>query len=134
MKYAGRIDRLPAERAANVEVLSSPNRVPLTTPRDFTHALIEDVARKHGVTVEDIKGPRRHRNIVIARCEAIRRVSAARARLSYPELGLIFGGRDHTTIMYHVDKSGQGREECRCNQHIERYAGATNTNEGATAR
>lgn len=121
MSHAGRIDRLPEERATNVEVLSSPNRVPVTTPRDYTLALIEDIARKHGVTVQEVRGQTRRRHIMLARCEAIRAVAKARPSWSYPELGKFFGGRDHTTIMHHLDKSGRGRQTCRCDWHIEQY-------------
>lgn len=116
MNYAEYADRV----AVNVEIVG--NKVPVTTPRDYTLALVEDIARKHGVDVKDVRGASRHRPVVLARCEAIRAVSKARPTWSYPVLGRFFGNRDHTTIMYHLDKSGQGRHVCRCDWHIEHYS------------
>jgi chromosomal replication initiation ATPase DnaA len=86
------------------------------SPRDFTLALVGGIARKHGVSVEDIRGPDRHRTVMLARCEAIRAIGKARPNWSYPEIGRFFGGRDHTSIMHHYDKRGQGRQTCSCDK------------------
>lgn len=83
------------------------------SPRDHIHALIGDIARKHQMTYDAVMRKDRHRSVVSARCEAIRTVAAQYPRLSYPELGRIFG-MDHTTILHHLDKTGQGRNTCRC--------------------
>lgn len=90
--------------------------IAITSPRNFTRAMVEDVAREHGTTFERIMSHDRHRSVVIARCAAMRKVSAARPRWSYPELGRFFGGMDHTSVMYHVDKKGLGRAECSCDK------------------
>lgn len=82
------------------------DHVPLTTPRDFTDAIIEQVAREHGVTPMQILGPWRAKHVVAARFAAIRRVYEARPNWSYPMLGSLFGGRDHTSIMNALDKTG----------------------------
>ena len=73
-------------------------QIPTTTPRGFTMAIIEEVARAHGVRVADILGPCRERPLVKARHEAIRRVHQARPNMSTPEIGRMFN-RDHKTIL-----------------------------------
>jgi hypothetical protein len=84
--------------------------------RKPSRRIIEDVAKAHGVTAKDIIGPSRLRIVMIARCEAIRKVSAEWPWLSYPSLGRLFGRRDHTSIMNHLDKSGHGRQTCSCDR------------------
>lgn len=61
--------------------------------------IIRLVGLKHGVSVEDIIGPRRSRNIVAARHEAIRLVKSHMPHLAYPAIGRIFN-RDHTSILF----------------------------------
>lgn len=82
-------------------------QVALTSPRDFTLALIAEVAAKHDVTVEDILSASRQNRIVQARREAIWVVRNARPALSYPALGRIFR-RDHSTVMYHLAATKRG--------------------------
>ena len=77
------------------------------TPKAFTLAIVESVAARHGVSVADIFGQCRLKKIVIARHEAIVEVVEARPHWSYPEVARLFGGRDHTTIMHAVKKSGR---------------------------
>lgn len=90
---------------------------PTTAPaRKPSRVIIREVAAAHGLTAADITGPSRKRPIMLARCEAIRKVAAEWPNLSYPVLGLLFGGRDHTTIMNHLDKTGQGRQGCACDR------------------
>ena len=79
------------------------------TPKQFTLAIVGDVASRHGVTVEEILGPRRHRHIINARFEAIAKVVEARPQWSYPTIGKLFN-RDHSTIMSALDKIGARRD------------------------
>lgn len=75
------------------------DQTPITTPRDFTRAIIADVARKHGVTVAEILSTNRARRIIAARFEAIRAVSEARPHLSTPVIGRMFR-KDHSSILF----------------------------------
>lgn len=72
--------------------------------------IIKEIALKHGVSVHDIKGRSRKRKIVAARFEAVAAVEEkyrlAGFDLSLPALGRIFGGRDHTTMIYALKKAG----------------------------
>lgn len=66
--------------------------------------LMKTVADRHGVTAEDICGPSRKAKICAARKEAmIEAKSTVKKTGDYPsfsEVGLWFGGRDHTTVMH----------------------------------
>lgn len=69
-------------------------RCPLTP----LSVIAAEVASKHGVTVDDIKGPRRVKNIMAARVEFYIRAVNETSK-SYPQIGRFCGGRDHTTIL-----------------------------------
>lgn len=79
--------------------------VPATTPRTLNLAIVEEIANRHEVKVADILSPKRCKKIVAARDEAIRALGIANPRWSYPDLGRFFG-RDHTTIMHSLQKTG----------------------------
>ncbi len=63
---------------------------------------LRDLADSYDVTVADIIGPRRTKNIVPARHHAMHML---RDRgWSYPEIGAKLGGRDHSTVMYGIGR------------------------------
>lgn len=65
--------------------------------------IMELCAKYFGVTKEDLCGEKRLQNIVMARQIAMyfcRTFLAA----TYPEIGRIFGGKDHSTVMYGIKK------------------------------
>jgi chromosomal replication initiator protein len=64
--------------------------------------IIEQAAQTCGLSVEDIVGEKKSRRLVIARHYAMNRVYYE-TNLSLPEIGRLFG-RDHTTIIYGVDR------------------------------
>ena len=67
--------------------------------------IITDVLRDFpGITYAQVMGPGRSIPIVEARHTCILAVHRARPDLSFPQLGAIFGGRDHTTILFAVRK------------------------------
>lgn len=68
--------------------------------------IIATVALKHGVTPAEIKGRSRKVEIVAARHEAMAETRRLRPDLSYPLIGKLFGGRDHTTVIHAVKKMG----------------------------
>jgi len=57
-----------------------------------------------GVTIDEVKGPRRSKRIVRPRQIAMYEVYRQRPDLSYPTIGRMFGGRDHTTCLHAVRK------------------------------
>lgn len=57
-----------------------------------------------GINYAQVVGPGRSFPVVDARHTCIYVVHKARLDLSLPQLGVVFGGRDHTTILYAIDK------------------------------
>jgi chromosomal replication initiator protein len=85
--------------------------LPPTTPRVVTPELIlDETAKMFGWTVEDICGKSRRRPLVTARQTGMY-VMRELTDLSYPRIAEAFGGRDHTTVMYAVDKIKQQMTE-----------------------
>lgn len=74
----------------------TPQKVISQLPR-----IIQEVALKHGVSIADIKGPRRHALIVKARQEFFYRARHETAQ-SYPQISRFCGNRDHTSAMWSV--------------------------------
>ncbi|MGB6059511.1 MAG: helix-turn-helix domain-containing protein [Microthrixaceae bacterium] len=60
-------------------------------------------ASMFGVEVEQITGKSRTRDLVHARQVGMY-VCRQETDLSYPQIGKVFGGRDHTTVMHACDK------------------------------
>lgn len=77
--------------------------------------IIEGVAVKHGLSVKDLKGPSLIRKIAYARFEAMWTLRQQPApqwkggahRYSLPQIGRMFGNRDHTTAMNGVKRWAQ---------------------------
>jgi chromosomal replication initiator protein len=78
-------------------ILSEP--MPLTS----TQQILKEVAEKHGVTVEDLKGPCRRLKYALPRHEAAYRI-VKELGFSLPKTGRVLGKRDHTTILNSVRK------------------------------
>jgi len=69
------------------------------TDRTFCDEVIRKVAIAFNITPKELLGPRRHRMILRPRQVAMflaRKVG----KLSFPQIGLAFGGRDHTTVLH----------------------------------
>ncbi len=78
--------------------------LPPTTPRNITPDLIlDETAKMFGWTIDDLCGKSRRRPLVTAR-QISMYVMRELTDLSYPRIAEAFGGRDHTTVMYAVDK------------------------------
>ena len=77
--------------------------------RPEKQASVEDIQRAtcdyFNIRLADLKSHRRHRAVSFPRMVAMY-VSRQRLKLSYPELGDRFGGKDHTTVMSAVKKIG----------------------------
>ena len=99
----------PECRFSRVAALA--NLAGMIRPRSSARAVIAQVAAWHGVGVSDILGQSRLRPIVKARFDAIAAVygncrHVDGRRLSLPEVGRHFGGRDHTTVKSALNKLG----------------------------
>jgi chromosomal replication initiator protein len=74
--------------------------------------IIEHTEQMFGFTVEELKGRQRHRALVTAR-QISMYVTRQMTDLSFPQIAKEFGGRDHTTVMYAVDKISNQMAERR---------------------
>lgn len=89
-----------AERARLRKLaLDAENKVNLALEKTALE-IIERIAKRHGLQAGHITGERRSRYILNARLEAYDAVFTKYPNFSLPRLGKIFGGRDHTTMLY----------------------------------
>lgn len=80
----------------------------------YLQRILEVVALEADLSIEDLVGPVRSRSIAQARHAGMWlakvRPEVTGRRRSYPEVGRAFGGRDHTTVIYAVEKIEAQRE------------------------
>jgi chromosomal replication initiator protein len=69
--------------------------------------IIKEVALKYGLTYAQLVSHRRHARLIPARHEAYFR-AYKETSASLPQIGLAFGGRDHTTIMHGIRRHESG--------------------------
>lgn len=93
-------DRIMAALSADVPHLWHPRRRERSPQQ-----IIRETAQEYHVTVEDIVGARRSRDLIMARHRAIWRVCVACTKLSLQQVGERFGNRDHTTILHAFRKT-----------------------------
>ncbi len=68
-------------------------------------AIQEEVCRHYGLSIAELVGDKRDKRVVVPRQVAMY-LSRELTQSSLPALGRAFGGRDHTTVMYAVNKVG----------------------------
>ncbi|UFS83192.1 hypothetical protein LPB79_13140 [Rhizobium sp. T136] len=74
-------------------------------PRRPTKHIIADVLENFpGVTWDDLKSKHRTHDVVYPRQLCMYEVHRQRKDMSYPAIGRLFGGRDHTTVLHAVRK------------------------------
>ncbi|OGO04169.1 MAG: chromosomal replication initiation protein DnaA [Chloroflexi bacterium RBG_13_56_8] len=72
------------------------------TKIDFDQ-ILKVVASYYSLLLEDLVGPRRSRNIALAR-QVTMYLARELTEMSFPQVGEALGSRDHTTVMYGCDK------------------------------
>ncbi len=70
---------------------------------DSPEAILKAVADEFRVPVSELTGPRRARRVVVPRQAAMHLMREV-TQLSFPQIGEILGGRDHTTVIYGTEK------------------------------
>jgi len=76
--------------------------------REKAQRIVEGVALEHGLAVADVCGDSREAPIVVARAQAIRRVERE-TQLTLAQIGSLFGGLDHSSVIFHL----RGRRQQR---------------------
>ncbi len=80
------------------EILSDDQPAPITFDR-----ILNEISNVYGVSVDDIRSRKRSAQVSIARkvaCYIIKETTT----MSYKEIGLEIGGRDHSTVIYYRDE------------------------------
>ena len=73
-------------------------------PRSVTcEDVLNAVADYYGVSIEDLKGPRRSRNVTVPR-QITMYLSRLLTASSLPKIGEMLGGRDHSTVLHGCSK------------------------------
>ncbi len=103
------LNRAPLSEEIARHVLA--DLLPAAKPRVITpQVILEETAKMFGWTIEDLCGKSRRRPLVTARQIGMY-VFRELTDYSYPRIAEEFGGRDHTTVMYAVDKVKQQMTE-----------------------
>lgn len=83
------------------------------------HHIIEATSVVHGLSAEDLTSPNRSRRITRPRQQAMY-VARQITDLSFPQIGRRLGGRDHTTILFGVQKIAKRQHDPETRQALER--------------
>jgi len=86
----------------NILGRSQDERTARTTPQ----IIMEQVSKRFKVDVKSILGSKRNKEIVLARQVAML-LCREELGLSYPALGRLFGGKDHSTVLHSINKIKQ---------------------------
>lgn len=73
----------------------------VTMPPNRMRLIAQQVAEAHGLTVDDLVGPKLPKRYVHPRHEAMWRIRHLGV-FSLTQVGRFFGGRDHTTVRHGV--------------------------------
>jgi chromosomal replication initiator protein len=82
-------------------------------------SIMKAVADHYSIKISDLRSERKHKVVALPRQVAMY-LMRGMTRCSLPEIGLRFGGRDHTTVMYAVKKiEKRSREDVSLKSTIE---------------
>ncbi|MEO0947494.1 MAG: chromosomal replication initiator protein DnaA [Cyanobacteria bacterium J06641_5] len=86
----------------------------LNPPSDCTgaspEAILQAIVENFGVSIADLKGASRRREISWARQVGMY-LMRQHTNLSLPRIGEVFGGKDHTTVLYGCDKVAKKQKQ-----------------------
>jgi hypothetical protein len=85
------------------------SNVNLGKEKQLAREIRRHLARRYDVTLAEMDGDRRSIRVVQARHAAMAEIYVQCPSISLPEIGRMFGGRDHTTVLHAVKKLGVWR-------------------------
>ena len=97
------IDHKPLTIEFAESVLGKTSNSNSTRPRATVSDAMKLVSNQFNITLSDLKGERRTRSIAAPR-QILMYLLRKELRMSFQDIGLFLGGRDHTTIIHGVDK------------------------------
>lgn len=71
---------------------------------------IAHFAQRHGVTVDQLKGPQRFKKLAHLRQDLYRELYDT-GLYSMPQIGALLGNRDHTTVLHGIRKARERAQE-----------------------
>ena len=93
-------------KTVNVDIAQSQLRDTINSPKQANisiETIVKVVSDNYGVSISDIKGKKRTKNVMLPRQIALY-IARELTEYSTTELGAEFGGRDHTTVMHSCQK------------------------------
>lgn len=99
------ISGLPMTVDSIAPVLNPPSDQVEASPETVMNAIVETF----GISIEDLKSSSRRREISVARQIGMY-LMRQHTDLSLPKIGEVFGGKDHTTVLYSCEKITQQKE------------------------
>lgn len=99
------ISGLPMTVSSIAPVLNPPSEQVEASPETVMNA----VAETYGISIDDLKSSSRRREISVARQIGMY-LMRQHTDLSLPKIGEVFGGKDHTTVLYSCEKIAQQKD------------------------
>jgi chromosomal replication initiator protein len=99
------ISGLPMTVDSIAPVLNPPSDQVEASPETVMNA----VSETYGISIDDLKGSSRRREISVARQIGMY-LMRQHTDLSLPKIGEVFGGKDHTTVLYSCEKIAQQKD------------------------
>lgn len=94
----------PTERPRDVLHIASPEPSKITMDRILKAAVKASAYSTRGVvTLHELRSPRRYKNLVHWRHIAFA-LARKHTELTFPQIGRMIGGRDHSTVMHGVSR------------------------------
>jgi chromosomal replication initiator protein len=100
------ISGLPMSVENIAPVLNPPNQKVEASPE----TVMEAISEVFNVSIDDLKSSSRRREISLARQVGMY-LMRQHTDLSLPKIGEVFGGKDHTTVLYSCDKINQQKDK-----------------------
>ena len=87
------------------------SNVTICKEKQLAREIMREIGKRFEVSLAEMKGDRRSVRVVEARHGAMAEIYVQCPGMSLPEIGRMFGGRDHTTVLSAIKKLGVWKGE-----------------------